>query len=164
MKSSLHPTHNDLPEATRRKVIALLNQHLADIFDLNSQVKQAHWNIKGPSFIALHLLFDEAAGEILELVDEIAERAVQLGGIALGTARSAAKNSRLAEYPLDISDGMAHVKALSKALASYGKLARAAIDEADDLGDADTADLFTQVSRTLDTLLWKVEAHQQAAS
>lgn len=164
MKRQLHPTHHDLPEATRRKVVDLLNQHLADTLDLGTQIKQAHWNVKGPSFISLHLLFDEAAGQVGELIDEIAERAVQLGGTALGTARVAAQNSRLPEYPLDIFDGKAHVEALAKALASVAKSTRAAIDQAAALGDADTADLLTGGSRTLDTLLWKVEAHGQAKS
>jgi starvation-inducible DNA-binding protein len=155
-------TQNDLSAQTREKATALLNQQLADIFDLFSQTKQAHWNVKGPSFIALHLLFDEVAGELAELTDEIAERIVQIGGVALGTARLAAKHSRLSEYPLDIINGHDHVRALSGVMAAYGKSARAAIDSATEFGDADTADLFTQVSRALDRLLWKVEAHIQA--
>jgi starvation-inducible DNA-binding protein len=125
--------------------------------------KQAHWNVKGPNFIALHELFDEAEEEIGNLVDEIAERAVQLGGIALGTARVVAKQSRLAEYPLEIVSSREHVQALSLSLATFGKSVREAIDTATEFNDADTADLFTQVSRAIDKLLWKVEAHAQAA-
>ncbi|HEX3355727.1 MAG TPA: DNA starvation/stationary phase protection protein Dps [Tepidisphaeraceae bacterium] len=156
------PTQNDLSSEVREKAVTLLNQQLADISDLFTQIKQAHWNVKGPSFIALHELFDEVAGEILELVDEIAERTVQLGGVALGTARQAAKYSRLPEYPLEILAGEDHVKALSSVLATYGKSARKAIDSATEFGDADTADLFTQVSRVIDKRLWMIEAHVQS--
>jgi len=163
MKQSLFPTQNDLAEGVRHKSIDLLNRHLADALDLRLQAKQAHWNVKGPNFIALHGLFDEADEEIGDFVDEIAERAVQLGGIALGTARVVAKQSRLAEYPLEIVNGREHVQALALSLATFGKSVRAAIDTATEFNDADTADLFTQVSRAIDKLLWKVEAHAQAA-
>ena len=100
--------------------------------------------------------------ELLEHADDLAERAVELGGTAFGTARSAAKASRLSEYPLDIRAGREHVAALSGALATFGASARAGIDAANGLGDADTADLFTEISRGMDKLLWKVEAHGQA--
>ena len=162
MGSKLGNTQNDLPNKARAEAVDLLNQQLADAIDLAYQSKQAHWNVKGPNFIALHELFDEVVEEIEEYVDEIAERAVVLGGTALGTIRVAAVNSRLPEYPLDIHSGLAHVKALSGALAKFGKTSRAAIDASAALGDADTADLFTEVSRGVDKLLWKVEAHGQA--
>jgi starvation-inducible DNA-binding protein len=155
-------TKNDLPETARVKVIELLNARLADCKDLQTQTKQAHWNVKGPNFIGLHELFDKINEEIDEYVDEIAERAVQLGGVAEGTARVVAKRSTLPEYPLNIADGRAHVDALSSALAAFGKVARKAIDESNDLGDLDTADLFTEVSRGIDKWLWFVEAHLQA--
>jgi starvation-inducible DNA-binding protein len=155
-------TKNDLPETVRVKVIELLNARLADCKDLQTQTKQAHWNVKGPNFIGLHELFDKINEEIDEYVDEIAERAVQLGGVAEGTARVVAKRSTLPEYPLNIADGRAHVDALSSALAAFGKVARKAIGESNDLGDLDTADLFTEVSRGIDKWLWFVEAHLQA--
>ncbi|QEH33456.1 DNA protection during starvation protein [Aquisphaera giovannonii] len=155
------PTKNDLGADVREKVIAILNARLADAVDLHSQVKHAHWNVKGPNFIALHKLFDDIHADVLEYVDEIAERAVQLGGVALGTVRSAAEHSQLAEYPATAVDGVEHVAALSSALAAFGKAAREAIDETDGLGDADTADLFTGVSRGIDKWLWFVEAHAQ---
>ncbi len=156
-----HKTQNDLAEKIRGQSVELLNQCLADILDLQSQTKQAHWNVKGPNFIALHELFDEVADELEEFADEIAERAVELGGTAYGTARVAAAKSHLPEYPLDIVSGRDHVMALSAALARFGKTVRAAIDVAGNLGDMDTADLFTEVSRGIDKLLWKVEAHTQ---
>ncbi len=162
MKHKLHNTQNDLAENVRLGVVELLNQHLADVLDLQLQAKQAHWNVKGPHFIALHELFDEVVEELAEYTDEIAERAVELGGNAFGTVRAAAGKSRLPEYPLDISSGREHVAALAGALAKFGKSARAAIASAAELGDADTADLFTEVSRGVDKLLWKVEAHTQA--
>lgn len=154
-------TKNDLPAATRVKSVELLNARLADCTDLQTQTKHAHWNVKGPNFIALHELFDKINEEVEDYVDEIAERAVQLGGVAAGTARMVAKRSSLAEYPAAASDGPSHVAALSSALASFGKAARKAIDEANDLGDLDTADLFTEVSRGIDKWLWFVEAHMQ---
>jgi starvation-inducible DNA-binding protein len=155
-------TKNDLSEATRVKVIELLNARLADCKDLQTQVKQAHWNVKGPNFIALHELFDKINGAVEEYVDEIAERAVQLGGVAEGTARMVAKRSSLAEYPVNAVDGRSHVEALSTALAAFGKAARKAINDANDLSELDTADLFTEVSRGIDKWLWFVEAHLQA--
>jgi starvation-inducible DNA-binding protein len=161
MKSILHKTQNDLPKNVRGKAIELLNQNLAEILDLGLQAKQAHWNVKGPHFIGLHELFDKVAEELEEFTDSIAERAVELGGVALGTIQIVSKKSRLAAYPLDISSGKAHVAALSSGLAKFGACARSAIDKAAKHGDADTADLFTEVSRGVDKLLWMVEAHLQ---
>jgi len=158
----VYKTKNDLAEATRVKVIELLNARLADCKDLETQTKQAHWNVKGPHFISLHLLFDNINEAVENYVDEIAERAVQLGGVAEGTARVVAKRSSLPEYPLHAADGHSHVEALSTALAAFGKSARQAIDQANELGDLDTADLFTEVSRGVDKWLWFVEAHLQA--
>jgi starvation-inducible DNA-binding protein len=154
-------TKNDLPETSRGKAVELLNARLADCIDLQTQCKQAHWNVKGPNFIALHELFDKVNEEVEDYVDDIAERAVQLGGVAEGTARMAAKRSALAEYPKAV-DGRGHVEALSSALAAFGAAARKGIDQANEFGDLDTADLFTEVSRGIDKWLWFVEAHLQA--
>ena len=159
---SLWPTQNDLGEKVRAGAVQLLNQQLADALDLALQAKQAHWNVKGPSFIALHELFDQVVDELFEHADDLAERAVELGGTALGTARIAAEASRLPEYRLDARSGRDHVAALSAALAAFGASARAGIDAANALPDADTADVFTEISRGVDKLLWKVEAHAQA--
>ena len=158
----LYATKNDLSEQTRTQIITLCNARLADSVDLQTQVKQAHWNVKGPDFISLHKLFDEINEDVEEYVDLTAERVVQLGGVAEGTARLAVKASKLPEYPATIAEGHQHVDALSTALAAYGKLARAAIDEANKLGDADTADIFTEISRGVDKWLWFVEAHLQS--
>lgn len=155
-------TKNDLAKAARTKMIAVLNARLADAIDLQSQAKQAHWNVKGPSFIALHELFDTIAGEVTVYVDDLAERVVQLGGVAEGTVAVAAKASSLPVYPKGITDGTAHAEALSTALAVFGKGVRAAIDTAAAAGDADAADLFTGISRGVDKSLWFVEAHLQA--
>ena len=155
-------TKNDIPETTRVKVVELLNARLADCIDLQTQTKQAHWNVKGPNFIALHELFDKINEDVEDYVDDIAERAVQLGGVVAGTARMVAKRSSLAEYPTNAVDGRSHVEALSSALAAFGKTARKAIEEANELGDLDTADVFTEVSRGIDKWLWFVEAHLQA--
>lgn len=157
----LHNTKIDLAKGKREKIVAILNERLADAIDLKSQAKQAHWNVKGMNFIALHELFDQVSTEVETHIDDIAERITTLGGTALGTIRIAAQNSSLSEYPLEITDGGAHVDALSTALADFGKKVRANIDFTDEIGDADTADLFTGVSRGIDKLLWFVEAHQQ---
>jgi starvation-inducible DNA-binding protein len=161
MKTKLNPTKNNLPEETRRKVIDLLNQNLADVLDLQLQAKHAHWNVKGLNFFSLHQLFDKVAEEMEGFADELAERAVALGGVALGTAKLAAANSRLQEYSPDLTAGEGHVEALSNALAAFGKSVREAIEVAGKADDADTSDLFTGVSRSTDKLLWFVEAHLQ---
>jgi starvation-inducible DNA-binding protein len=161
---TMYETENDIPEDRRSALITLMNQRLADAVDLQAQMKQAHWNVKGPNFIGLHELFDDIDEAVESYVDLIAERIVQLGGIAEGTVRVAAARSRLEEYPLNIADGHAHVEAVSKALSTFGHDARNTIDEADGLGDADTADIFTEVSRGIDKWLWFVEAHAQAAN
>lgn len=158
----LHTTKIDLAKEKREKIVEILNSRLADAIDLKSQAKQAHWNVKGMNFIALHELFDQVSTETETHIDDIAERITTLGGTAMGTVRVAAQNSSLSEYPLEITDGAAHVDALSNALADFGKKVRADIDATDELGDADTADLFTGISRSIDKLLWFVEAHQQA--
>lgn len=158
----MFPTQNDLPEPTRRKIIETLNLCLADAVVLQTQAKQAHWNVKGPHFIGLHKLFDEISEATLEYIDLIAERVVQLGGVAEGTACVAVQRTQLKPYPLDIVTGKAHCEALSSALATFGAAVRAGIDEADQVGDKDTSDLYTEVSRGTDQWLWFVEAHLQA--
>ena len=159
----MYETENDISRERRSELNTLMNQRLADAVDLQMQMKQAHWNVKGPSFIGLHELFDKVARSVEGYVDQIAERIVQLGGIAEGTVRLSAARTRLPEYPLQIAEGMAHVEGVARALSTFGKEARATIDEANALDDADTADLFTEVSRGIDKWLWFVEAHSQAA-
>jgi starvation-inducible DNA-binding protein len=160
----MYETENDLSQARRSELNALMNQRLASAVDLQMQMKQAHWNVKGPSFIGLHELFDKANEAVESYVDMLAERIVQLGGIAEGTVRVSAARSRLAEYPSAIADGMAHVEAVARALSTFGQEARSTINEADELDDADTADLFTEISRGIDKWLWFVEAHSQATT
>lgn len=161
-KATLFHTKNSLSPAVRAKSVALLNQQLADTFDLYSQIKQAHWNVKGPQFISLHLLFDKHAEEVLEHVDEIAERAAALGGVPMGTAKMAAASSRLKDFPLGVHQGMQIVRAVVERFADVANSTREAIDTADNLGDTDTSDLFTAISRDLDQKLWFLEAHLQA--
>lgn len=159
----MYQTENDISANLRAELNELMNQRLADAIDLQQQMKQAHWNVKGPHFIGLHELFDEINESVEGYVDLIAERIVQLGGIAEGTVRLSAKRSRLEEYPLTIADGSAHIEAVAKALSTFGHEARQTINQADDLGDADTADIFTEISRGTDKWLWFVEAHTQAS-
>ena len=156
-----NPTRNDLDLSVRTQMVALLNQQLADTADLFTQVKQAHWNVKGAQFIAVHKLFDDFAGDLVDTTDDLAERAVQLGGNALGTARMAAGATRLPEFPAGAVGSMAAVALLADRFAALAASTRAAIDTADAAGDADTADLFTGISRMLDKALWFLEAHLQ---
>ncbi len=158
----MHNTKIDIAREKRESLTEMLSQRLADAADLRSQAKQAHWNVKGMNFIALHELFDRVATELEPVVDDIAERITTLGGTANGTVRVAAQNSSLTEYPLEITDGADHVEALSNVLADFGKKVRADIARADEIGDADTADLLTGISRNIDKLLWFVESHQQS--
>ena len=158
----MHNTKIDIAQENRQKLVEFLNARLADSLDLQSQSKQAHWNVKGMSFIALHELFDNVHTEVMNYSDMIAERVTTLGGIAEGTVRTAAEKSTLAQYPAEITDGADHVAALSSALADFTRKIRADIDESDRLSDAVTADLLTEIARGTDKLLWFVEAHAQS--
>ena len=158
----MYRTGNDISQNQRLEINSILNQRLASAVDLQMQMKQAHWNVKGPNFIGLHELFDKIAEAVESYVDLIAERIVQLGGIAEGTVRVSAARSQLDEYPLAVAEGTSHISAVVTALSTFGHEARGTITEADDLDDADTADLFTEVSRGIDKWLWFVEAHTQA--
>ncbi|MBI1725400.1 MAG: DNA starvation/stationary phase protection protein Dps [Candidatus Tectomicrobia bacterium] len=155
----LHTTANDLPADVRTEIIPILQASLADALDLHTQLKQAHWNIKGPNFIAPHQLFDEIAGSATVWVDDLAERLVALGGQAKGTVRASAAESRLPDYPLDITDEREHLQAVVKSLSSFGAPVRGAIDTCQEKGDQDTSDLFIDISRQVDKYPWFVEAH-----
>jgi starvation-inducible DNA-binding protein len=157
----MHRTKHDLPEKTRRKVADLLNARLADAIDLQTQAKHAHWNVKGATFIALHELFDDVAENIEGHIDTMAERITALGGTAEGALATVARRTSLDPYPAEAIDGLAHVDALSGALAEFGRKLRRAIDDAAKLKDAGTSDLFTEVSRDVDKYLWLLEAHLQ---
>jgi starvation-inducible DNA-binding protein len=158
---SLYRTKNDLPVAARLEGVRLLNARLADCIDLQTMCKQAHWNVKGPQFIALHKLFDEINEDVEEYVDLLAERVVQLGGIAEGTARVVAQRTTLLDYPLTLAAGHDHVAALSDVLSQFGRTARIAIEEMNELEDAASADILTEICRGVDKWLWFVEAHAQ---
>ena len=151
----------NLPAEVRSAMVILLNETLAANADLQSKVKQAHWNVKGIHFYPLHLLFDELAAHLAELTDEIAERVTAIGGYATGTVRMAAENSTLPEIPTDINDGVDYVRALVERYTIYGSQLRDGIDAADAAGDADTADLLTEASRIVDKDLWFLQAHLQ---
>jgi starvation-inducible DNA-binding protein len=157
-KNKADTSRIDIKPKLRDSMIALLNQQLADTLDLYTQVKQAHWNVKGPHFIMLHELFDKLAEQLEEPVDDIAERVTALGGVARGTARDAAARSRLKELGRDFHD-LIVVAELADRYAALGASTRAAIASAAEQGDADTSDLFTGISRELDKALWFLEAH-----
>jgi starvation-inducible DNA-binding protein len=155
-------TRNDLSQETRAGSVELLNARLADCFDLYSQTKQAHWNVKGRNFISLHELFDDIATSLSAFADEIAERAVALGGYATGTVRMASSTSQLPEYPTNIVDSFDHLEAMIERLAIFGRAVRESIERCDELDDDDTQDMLTDISRVLDKHLWFLEAHTQA--
>lgn len=161
-KPLLYSSRIDIPESIRLQVVDMLNQTLASTLDLKTQVKQAHWNVKGKDFYQLHEMFDEIAGELEEYIDMVAERITALAGYACGTVRIAAQKSQLPEYPFDISDGMEHVTALADRFALYAKSLRVYMQKSDDLGEMDTNDLYIEISRAVDKRLWFLEAHLQA--
>lgn len=159
------PTKNNvLHEEQQAKLIELLNRSLADAIDLQLQSRQAYWNIKGPHFMALRELFDKIALGVEEDANLIAEHIVQLGGMAEGTAHAVARRSSLDGYLLATANGNSHIDALSTTLASFGKHARYASEQATELKDADTADIFTEIARGIDKWLWFVETSQQPGS
>jgi starvation-inducible DNA-binding protein len=154
-----YPTSVGVPDSNRQALIALLNARLADSSDLRSQVKWAHWNIKGLHFIQLHELFDSVASHLDDQTDTIAERITALGGVANGTVRESAAKSGLKEADLTASDGPSMLKFLVHNVAHHTNALRQAVQESNDLDDAITADLFTQLTRELDKDLWFLEAH-----
>jgi starvation-inducible DNA-binding protein len=158
---SLNPTKHGLDAETRRSAVELLNARLADAIDLELQAKQAHWNVKGPNFIGLHELFDQVAAAAAKYKDEIAERAVMLGGVAVGTAQAVVERTTLPPYPVDAQDWHSHVDCVSSALAKFGNALRQGIEDADELEDAVTADLFTEIAHEIDKYMWFVEAHKE---
>jgi starvation-inducible DNA-binding protein len=163
MPTSVPMTHRVLAGQVRQIMMARTRVMIPSSSNQPDPGEGRSWNDKGPHFIGLHELFDKIAEAVEDYVDMIAERIVQLGGIAQGTVRAAAARSRLEEYPPTIADGSAHVEAVAKALSTFGREARVSIDEANTLDDPDTADLFTEVSRGIDKWLWFVEAHAQAS-
>jgi starvation-inducible DNA-binding protein len=160
----MQSTHNTLAESIRAQSVEVLNKHLAAAVDLHAQVKQAHWNVRGPGFIAIHELFDKVSEAVEDYSDQLAERAGGLGGTAHGTVQVAAERSFLIPYPHGIADEKQHVFAVSSSLAAFGQSAREAIGAATAFGDVDTADLFTEISRGIDQQLWFVESHLEPKS
>jgi starvation-inducible DNA-binding protein len=158
---SKYESRNDLSANAKTASISILNARLADAIDLALLTKQAHWNIKGPNFIALHEMIDGFRTELDEHVDTMAERVVQLGGTALGTTQAVAGATTLKPYPTDIYASKDHLAALIERYARVASTVRGAIDETAGAGDADTADLLTAFSRALDKQLWFLEAHVQ---
>lgn len=159
MATRIGKTRLQVPENVRTEVVALLNARLAEATDYALQLKQAHWNVKGRQFVALHEMFDTMVTELHGHADLMAERAVQLGGQAYGTLQATAAASKLPPYPLEAQAAVEHLSALAERLAILAAAIRAAIDTTDRLGDKDTADLFTEVSRDLDKQMWYLEAH-----
>lgn len=161
MATPLYPTRNDIPAKQREQIVAIMNARLAELIDLALVIKQVHWNLKGPQFIAVHEMLDGFRDGVDAHVDEVAERLVQLGGTALGTVQHVSQNTSLAAYPSSIHRITDHLKALADHYAAVGAAVRRSIDEAGEQGDENSSDLLTGVSRTLDSNLWFIEAHLQ---
>lgn len=160
-ENQMFSTSVDIPEDKRAEIISLLNQSLADVFDLYSQTKQAHWNVKGSDFIQFHLFFDQLAEMVYPFIDMIAERVTALGGTAKGTARMSADNSSLAEFP-NVHGGMQCVETLIQRYGNFANSSRENIDKTEKLEDMATNDLYIEIVRVLDKALWFLEAHIQA--
>lgn len=158
---TLHPTKNTENENVRASMIALLQTHLATAIDLSYSAKQAHWNVKGPNFMSVHLLFDSLHEEAEGYVDSIAERLTALGGQAQGTVQAASQNTVLDPYPTDLVDSMGHLKRLADNYARWGSALREGISESDEAGDDLTADLLTGIGRGVDKSLYFLESHFQ---
>lgn len=148
-----------LTDNARKTSVSELNGRLADAIALALAVKQAHWNVKGRNFIAVHELFDTVHNNLREHIDIIAERVQQLDGVAVGTVEKVSGASGIKEYPTDLTKAEDHIKALSERYRDFGETLRTAIDATDEAGDADTADIFTAASRTVDKDLWFMESH-----
>jgi starvation-inducible DNA-binding protein len=157
----LHKTRNNMDSNAKSVAMALLNARVADAIDLALITKQAHWNLKGRQFIGIHEMLDGFRTQIDGFTDTMAERVVQLGGTALGTSQVVAAATGLKPYPTDIYAVEAHLHALIEAYGAVANAVRASIAQSDEAGDADTADIFTEVSRGLDKQLWFLEAHLQ---
>jgi starvation-inducible DNA-binding protein len=156
------PSRNDLNDNAKKTSIGVLQGCLTDSIDLYNGTRQAHWNVKGPHFGALHTLFETFYTTLAEDIDVLAERLVQLGGTAMGTSQSVTGATRLPPYPTDLTAGMDHVRALVDRYAGVAKSLREGIGATDEAGDADTADVLTGISRNIDKALWMLEAHTQA--
>lgn len=163
MENNMYPTKNSIPEKNRIQIVNVLQEHLSNSIDLVLQAKQAHWNVKGPDFIALHKLFDEVYKDAGDYSDLIAERIVQLGGIAKGTINSTEKLSELPEYPLTISASHQHISIIAHSLAYYEESIRNGLMRVNEVNDQVTADILTEISRRVNKLLWFVEAHLQGS-
>ncbi|MCX5922209.1 MAG: DNA starvation/stationary phase protection protein Dps [Candidatus Dependentiae bacterium] len=161
MKSIMHTTKISIAEKNRIELVAILNTSLASTADLYAQLKQAHWNVKGPNFIGLHKLLDELAEQIEEHVDIIAERITSLGGTALGTIQATHENTELRVYPTNIFSWEDHIEHLTHNIAILGELSRTNIEKTEELEDMATSDFYIALTQVLDKSLWFLEAHRQ---
>ena len=159
----MHPSKNSLPEAVRFQICQMLSTHLAEAVDLQHQYTHAHWNVKGPHFIGLHKLFEELADQLDPVIDDIAERIVQLGGTPNGTVQGVTAATRLPEMPVNLFEGLALVQQTSLAAAAFAARVREGVDLTGESGDALTADLLTEAGRLLDKQVWLLDAHLQAS-
>ncbi|MBC6715719.1 MULTISPECIES: DNA starvation/stationary phase protection protein Dps [Aurantimonas] len=161
-KTKMHKTMNPISENIRGSMVELLQTHLATAVDITYQTKQAHWNVKGMNFIAVHELFDDLHEETEEYVDTIAERLTAIGGQAHGTVQAASENSLLDPYPLDLVKSEDHLKRLTESYSKWSAAVAEGIEEASEAGDPLTEDLLTAIGRGLDKGIYFMESHFQA--
>ena len=162
MNPKMYQNRVNLSDEQKKQVVEVMQSKLAASFDMYSQAKCAHWNVKGDNFYQLHLLFDKVAKMIFKQVDPIAERITQLGGVANGTARQAAMGSNIPEYPVDTVAGMDHVRALADALGCYCADLREASEQIEKIGDDPSADFFKQLDIEAEEALYFLESHLEA--
>ena len=154
----MYATPSRLPEPARARIADALNAVLADGLDLHASLKVAHWNLKGPQFPALHLLFEEIATGLATHNDSVAERAVTLGARAWGTVRHVAKASRVADYPQETTRDLEHVRLLGDRIDTYLEGVRSARGVAEKDGDTDTVDVLTGIATELEKHGWFLRA------
>ncbi len=154
----MYRSPNPLPEKSRAALVELLNARLADGLDLHSQIKVAHWNIKGAQFAALHPLFETFAVSLANHNDSVAERAVTLGGKAYGTARHVAKTSHLPDYEQETTRDLDHVRLLADRIEGYLSGLRDSRKASEQHQDTDTVDLFTGIITEFEKHAWFLRA------
>jgi starvation-inducible DNA-binding protein len=152
-------TSNDLPAHVRHASIEMLNRNVVHAIDVALSAKHAHWNVRGPSFLVYHQLFEKVFTQLLTQIDSLGERTTALGGIARATVQAVARETDLKPYPVLSVSEQEHIEELAQRLGRLGgELRRASLD-ATRSEDVVTADVLIQAGAAVDALLWLVESH-----
>jgi len=157
-KQKMVPTALDMATENRKKLAAILNQTLADMSDLKSHAKQAHWNLRGENFVSYHKLADKVADEADAAADSVAERCAQIGGYVYGLLSHAAKNTTVPAFPEDVNDEEDCMDALLESVSHICGTCRKNIAATQDLSDYATSDMYIDITRAFDKLAWMLNA------